>query len=286
MRERSYPGNEVRPFSSAGRNTRTFSSTMRQWTHALVILSLRAAVPVGLGIGGVLMMMLVPSCNKHENREPPPVIATEYDRIPPDLQRIGQRAEGIVLAVPAQDWPRVYAYVKEINDTWGDYKRPTVQPPSEPSRFPAKLMVGQLDAALAALKSAAAARDAGATMKAANDVNAAAVDLFAFYNPSIPPGMHRLAVLERRILLDSADGDLTRTPDTLNRVRTAWDGVRTTVSSHVSNMVVSQFDQHIADQQAALDANDSGRLSATAREALTMIDQMQRLYYPDTEGLG
>jgi hypothetical protein len=232
----------------------------------------------------VVMMGLLASCA--ERRTESRVALSERDRIPPALQRIGQRAEGIVVAVPAENWPRVYAYISEIDDTWKDYKRPTVVPPAEPGGFPTRMMIRQLDAALAALKRSAAARDATGTMKAANDVNAAATDLFAFYNPTLPSDFHRLTVLEQRILLDSADGDLTRASDTLSRVRDAWGRVRPTISNHVGNSVVNEFDRHITDQQAAVDARDGGRLSSTAKQALTMIDQMERLYYPDTEGLG
>jgi hypothetical protein len=232
----------------------------------------------------VVMMGFMASCAEH--RDESRVALSEQDRIPPALQRIGQRAEGIVVAVPTENWPRVYAYVSEIEDAWKDYKHPTVAPPAEPRRFPARMMVRQLDAALAALKRSAAARDATATMRAANDVNAAATDLFEFYDPTLPPQIHKLTVLERQILLDSADGNLTRSSGTLIRVRNAWHQLRPTVSSHVGDKVVSEFDQHIEDQQAALDAKDSGKLSATAKQALTMIDQMERLYYPDTEGLG
>jgi len=284
MRERFYASRDIQSFKSARGKGGNHLEGMQQRLHAFVALSLRVTVPLCVCLGGTTAMFLT-SCERHR-QEPSSVVVTEQDRIPPALQRIGQRAEGIVLAVPAEDWPRVYAYIREIDDTWKDYKQPTVQPPAEPRRYPARLMVRQLDAALAALKSAAGARDGPRTMKAANDVNAAAVDLFAFYNPSLPPDMHRLAVFERRILLDSADGDLTGASDTLDRVRGAWGRVRTTISSHVGNTVVSEFDQRIADQQAALDANDSDRLIATAKQALTMIDQMQRLYYPDTEGLG
>jgi len=232
----------------------------------------------------VVMMAFAASCSEH--REESQVVLSERDQIPPALQRIGQRAEGIVAAVPAQDWPRVYAYISDIDNAWKDYKRPTVPPLAEPMRFPAKMMVRQVDAALAALKRSAAARDAAGTLKAANDVNAAATDLFAFYNPTLPPNIHTLTVLERRILLDSADGDLTHAPGTLIRVRRAWGQLRPTISDHIGDRVVNEFDQRIEDQQAALDAKDRGRLAATARQALTMIDQMERLYYPDMEGLG
>jgi len=232
----------------------------------------------------VVTIGFVASCA--ERREEYQAALSERDRIPPALQRIGQRAEGIIVAVPTENWPRVYAYVSDIDNAWKDYKRPTVAPSAEPRRFPANMMVHQLDAALAALKRSAAARDAPGTMKAADDVNAAATDLFAFYNPTLPPQIHRLTVLERRILLNSADGDLTGASGTLISVRKAWGQLRPTISNHVGNKVVNEFDQHIEDQQAALDAKDRGRLSATAKQALTMIDQMERLYYPDTEGLG
>lgn len=190
------------------------------------------------------------------------------------------------MAVPAEDWPRVYAYIAEIDDTWKDYKHPTVASPVDPGRLPMRIMVRQLDAALAALKRSAATRDVTGTMKAANDVNAAATDLFASYNPTLPPEFDRLVVLERRVLFDSADGDLSRASDTLSRVRDAWGHVRPTISSHVGNRVVNEFDRHITDQEAAVHTRDGDRLTATARRALTMIDQMERLYYPDTEGLG
>ncbi len=232
----------------------------------------------------VVMTGFVASCA--ERREESRVALSERDWTPPALQRIGQRAEGIVLAVPTENWPRVYAYISDIDNAWKDYKRPTVAPSAKPERFPAGLMAGQLDAALAALKRSAAARDATGTIKAADDVNAAATDLFAFYNPTLPLDIHTLTVLERRILLDSTDGDLNRAFVTLTRVRHAWSRVRPTISSHVGDRVVSEFDQHIADQQAALDAKDGGRLASTAKQALTMIDQMERLYYPDMEGLG
>ncbi len=232
----------------------------------------------------VAMTGLAASCS--ERREEYRAALSEVDRIPPALQRIGQRAEGIVLVVPTEDWPRVYAYISDIDNAWKDYKRPTVAPSAEAKTFPTALMVEQVDAALAALKRSAATRDTAGTIKAADDLNAAAGDLFAFYNPTLPPDIHTLTVLERRILLDSTGGDLDRAFVTLTRVRHAWSRVRPTISSHVGDQVANGFDQHIADQQAALDAKDSGRLASTAKQALTMIDQMERLYYPEAEALG
>jgi len=201
----------------------------------------------------------------------------------PALQKIGQRAEAIVVSVPTEDWPRVYAYIREISDAWQDYKHPTVNPSSEPRRFPASMLVSQLDAALAALKEASAARDSARTIQAANDVNAAAVEMYAFYNPTIPPEINTLEVLERQIIKACADGDLDGASDTLGTVRGTWVRARPIVSARVGDQVVVAFDQYIVDQQVAVAAGNGTELSARAKKALAMLDEMSRLYYGDDE---
>jgi hypothetical protein len=224
---------------------------------------------------------LAASC--HKNTAEPLGYVSPVEAAQPALQRIGQRAEAIVVSVPAEDWPRVYAYIREISDAWQDYKRPTVNPSPEPRRFPASMLVSQLDAALAALKEASAARDSARTIQAANDVNAAAVELYGFYNPTLPPEINRLQALERQVVKASADGDLDGVSDTLGTIRGTWDRVRPTVSARVGDQAVRGFDQYIADQQAALAAGNGEELSAGAKKALAMLDEMSRLYYGDDE---
>jgi len=48
--------------------------------------------------------------------------------------------------------------------------------------------------------------------------------------------------------------------------------------------VVVAFDRNIADQQVALAAGDSQELSARAKKALAVLDEMSRLYYGEDEG--
>jgi len=224
---------------------------------------------------------LASSC--HKNKTGPLAYVGPAEAVQASLQRLGQRAEAIVVSVPTEDWPRVYAYIREISDAWQDYKHPTVNPSPEPRRFPASMLVSQLDAALAALKDAAAARDSARTVKAASDVNAAAVELFGFYNPRIPPEINRLQALERQVVTAAADSDLDGVSDTLATIRGTWDRVRPTVSARAGDRVIRGFDQHIADQQAALAAGDGGELSASAKKALAMLDEMSRLYYDSDE---
>jgi len=126
-------------------------------------------------------------------------------------------------------------------------------------------------------------RDSARTMKAASDVNAAAVELHAFYNPTIPPEINTLQTLERRVVKASADGDLDGLSDTLAAVRDTWDRAKLAVSARVGDQVVSGFDQYIADQQTALAAGNGEELSAAAKRALAMLDEMSRLYYGENE---
>jgi hypothetical protein len=198
--------------------------------------------------------------------------------IPPTLREIGTTAVDIIDLAAVDAWPQVYARVRDINNTWSDYKHPTVVPPSDP-RPPETLLYGPLDTAMARLRDAAAARNRRATMAAANDVSAAAFELIEYYNPRVPPGLGRLAVLERKILLDTWDGRMDTAPDTLVEVHRTWQRVRPAVVARSSEKVAEAFENNLADQQAALDALESEQLGDYAENALIMINEMQQLSY-------
>ncbi|MBM4028974.1 MAG: hypothetical protein FJ280_26790 [Planctomycetes bacterium] len=180
---------------------------------------------------------------------------------PPEaLHRISERAEDVILATADDNWPRVYRYIRDISDAWVDYQRPTVVPVITP-RPPATLMHDQLGAALARLKDAAANRHAAEAMRAANDIDAAAVDLFEYYHPTIPPDLHRMRVLQRRIMLDAAEGRLEGLPTTLTRARSAWARARPAVAIRTSANVVTTFEGNLAAQQTALHEGNSEALA-------------------------
>jgi hypothetical protein len=198
--------------------------------------------------------------------------------VPPALREIGARAMNIIDLAALGDWPRVYADVRDIDDRWSDYKHPTVVPPSYP-RPPDTLLYSRLDTALARLRDAVTARHTRDTMAAANDVNAAAIDLIVYYHPSVPPDLYRLTVLERKILVDSWDGRIDTAPDTLIEVRRTWERVRPAVVAGSSEEVAEAFDSNLADQQAAFDARESERLGDDAQNALIMLNEMEQLSY-------
>jgi len=222
---------------------------------------------------------LVTSCGQHKKKSE--IYYTGWippGNVPPALEEIGATAVNIIDLAASDAWPQVYAYVQSISDLWSDYKHPTVVPPSYP-RPTEGLLYGRLDTALGRLKAAAAARNATETMRAANDVDAATIELIEFYAPSVPPDLHRLAVLERKVMLDSWDGRLDAASDTLIEVRRTWSQARPRVVTRASEPVAVTFDSTLADQQAAIDAGEVIRLGDYAKTSLIMIHEMQQLSY-------
>jgi hypothetical protein len=224
---------------------------------------------------------LVTSCGEEEREQ---AAAGSYaawvppERVPPALLRIGERAEDVMAAAADENWPRVLAYVRDISDAWHDYQHPTVAPVSFP-RPPATLLYGQMDTAVARLQDAAAARQATGTIRAANDVDAAAAELHEYYHPTIPTDLHRLRALERRIALDAAEGQIDGTGVTLSRARRAWTRVRPVVEVNSSPSAVAALDDMMDSQQVALEARNSDTLGIYARLAIDLIREMERLSY-------
>jgi len=253
--------NGTHEISTAKKDSSTGAAWMPRRRHAAILLT-------------CVLLCLSASCSKSDRKT-----TGILDDTPPSLQRISERAEGIIVAVPAQDWPRVYAYIKDIDDTWRDYKNPTVTASSEPRRYPTGLLYGDLDAALTGLKYGAAAKDVPGTIKAAGEVSSAAAVLIGYYNPERPSGLHRLALHENRIMVEATDGDLAAASRHLQDVRVAWNRVRPAVLIRTQDVVVRGFDQLIDEQNEAIQARNLPRLASGARTALQMINDMQQLNY-------
>lgn len=199
--------------------------------------------------------------------------------IPPPLQMISERAEAIVIAAPAEDWPQVFAYIRDIDNTWQDYKLPTVTPSPEPRTYPSGMLFGDLDAALARLREGAAVRDTESTIRAAGEVSEAAGALTGFANPTRPSEIHRLATLQRQVLAGAVQDDLIGVYWNVDSARRTWDRVRPTVLARTGTTVVQGFEEVLTAQQTALQEGDLTRVASLAGTALQLINGMQQLTY-------
>jgi len=229
----------------------------------------------GASLACTIIVVLAASCGEHRESEAAWAIRAG---VPPALQKIADRAEAIILLAPSGDWPRVYAYSREIKDAWLDYKHPTISTWSARFRPPGAIFVQDLDAAVAALYDAQAARDLTRTLRAANDISESALDLFDYYHPTTPPDVRRLAVLQRRVIMDVTAGDFNSASKGLGHLDQMWLRIKPTVQERTDAEVIRTLEDHIAAQHAALATGDWQDLAAHARETLALIDLLQQSY--------
>jgi len=229
------------------------------------------------GVFGICAaLVLLTSC--HERREESPSVAAIRDNMPPMLLRIDEQADGIVATVPTGDWPRVFAYVRDINDAWADYEHPTTSPYPRQGRPPGSMLKSKLAAAVAALQREAMAQNPGGTVRAANEVSGNALDLFDYYRPGFPPDLRRLRVLERQVVIDAEARDFNNMSGTLNRITYVWRDVRPTVLARADDATMQAFEDNIAAQEAALRTRDAPTLAYRAGNVLALLDEIQHPY--------
>ncbi len=204
---------------------------------------------------------------------------------PPTLQQLDRKATDVVVTVPTGDWPRVYALVQDINQTWLDYRNqvygqeaPQVVRAPEGTTSPKNVLVDRIDAAIYVLQYAATAQDPSRTMNTANLISSLTGDLYEYYTPAIPPGIHRLNVLQRQIVLDAADDNLADVAVILDQSREVWRKVRPAVEAKTSVVYASQIEENLAAQQDALDDEDCEILTAKAKKNLELLGEVERLY--------
>lgn len=250
------------------------------------------AVLLGLLVG------LATSC-----REPPEKARARGDepaaalpaarRVPPELQTIGERPPQILRAAADNDWPQVHICVKELNEAWLAYKYPTVAALGYP-RPPVVQLRGPLDGAMFRLRFADAQGQAQEIMQAASEVEAASLELFAYYlggasgnssparakdySSSVRANDYspllewrRLRMLEGRLLLHAVAGRLDRAQSTLTEVRTVWEHLRPALETPSQPDVPAQWDDGLAAQQEALNHGDPAALAVCARQALEAL---------------
>lgn len=192
--------------------------------------------------------------------------------VPDELQTIEAQAEDIIDIVPAGQWAKVTADVEAIAEAWSAYR------PQAEDDGATQAVEESFDHSLADLQSLSAAQDAAGTLQAANNVSAAVVELFDLYHPAIPADIGRLDVLERQVILDVAEGDYARAADTLTQTRITWEKVKQSILDHNGQEAASDFDASLAIQESAVEAKDASKLTAEARNALELVDVMERLY--------
>lgn len=215
-------------------------------------------------IGAILTIMLLTACGTQA--APTPGI------VPGDLQTIEAAAEDIIDVAPGGAWDQISVDVSDIADAWSSYG-----PQAEKAGASQELQ-DRMTSALTQLQTASTTKDSAATMQAANDISAAVVELFSLYNPTIPAAIGRLDVLERQVILDVARQDYAAAEADLSKADAAWEAVKASALEHEGQEIADQFEASLAAQAMALAAHDATALTDEARNALELVDSLERLY--------
>jgi hypothetical protein len=227
----------------------------------------------------VLAFMMIgfsTSCANRERLSDPS--SRSAGNVPPVLLRIDEKAEQIVPAATEGDWPRVYAYVQDINDAWLGYQDQSIEPEREPLTPPGALLAQRFGEALYKLKEAASERSSSKTAKAANDVSAAAVNMYEYYHPAVPVDLRKLEILERRILIEASSDSFDSASTILSNAHAVWLLIQPTLRDRAGDKVVQEIGGELDRQQTALTAQDRALLTASVETTIQMIDDVQTLY--------
>lgn len=198
----------------------------------------------------------------------------------PPLQAISEKGEQIVGLVPTGDWPRIYAYIADINDMWVGYTNGamTPGPQSEPLQPTAATLQSRVAAALGGLKDAAATRDPPKTIRTAQDLAGAASDLYEYYHAAIPPEFHRLEVLERQVLFDLSSDGYDSASRVLKEAEEAWQHVQPAILERAGFGATQAIGGELKVQRTAIDDRDRATAINSVETMLSLINGVQRLY--------
>jgi hypothetical protein len=212
------------------------------------------------------MIILLTACGGQ------PASITNTGAIPNDLQTIEAAAEDIIDFAPSGNWDKIGVNVTDMASAWTSYQ------PQAGKAGASQELQDEMASALTQLQAASSLKDPAETMQASNDVSAAVVELFALYNPKIPADIGRLDVLERQVILDVAAENYPAAEASLTNARAAWERVKSSALDHNGEDIAAQFQASLAAQGSALAAKDEAALTNEARNALEIVDSLERLY--------
>lgn len=192
--------------------------------------------------------------------------------VPEPLAAIEAQAEDIFDIAGGGSSKQVAGDVAAIARAWQVY-----QASAAGDRVPQPFQAA-LAAAIDRLQKAAAAKDAAATLQAANDLSAAVADLLAVYHPATPADLSRLDVLGRQVLLDVAAADFSAAADSLAQSGAVWARLRPVILAHGGAAVAAQFESSLAAQQQALRQKSAAALTSEATNGLELVDALEQLF--------
>jgi hypothetical protein len=192
--------------------------------------------------------------------------------VPSHLLSIQGRAKDTMDNALMYGWVKVEMNVRAIDQAWQAY-----QPQAETDRVPQSLR-DTFSQVFMRLQEASTAKDIARMMQAANDLNAAVVELIDLYHPQTPTDIDRLDVLERQVVLGAVADDFNAVEASLAKTNAIWQNLKPSIQAHKGADLAAQFESSLAEQSNALKAKDATALVDEATKSLELVNAMRNLF--------
>jgi hypothetical protein len=192
--------------------------------------------------------------------------ATTKEIVPTSLSNAGEYAENIYDYAKANDWKNANVKLASLTDA---VKKVRAEVKNQSAA------VDRLDADVAALEHAVAAKDRQATMRQANQVTLEAANMTTAYKLSVPVEVTRLDYYGRELEVWAQANDANKLQATAREMRREWDTLRPSIEAH-SATEARKFDALVAQVESAKTPAEYGRV---ATSVLNEVDNLEKLFH-------
>ena len=190
---------------------------------------------------------------------------------PPELAAIALAAKAVFDNASRNDWDRARHEVAVVARNWEVYLAE--------NKLPGHLIVAMMEAVDRLQEaSAISEEDRINTMRTANDVGWAVLDLIDLYHPAIPTDIGRLDVLERRFIVDLLSGDFIAAKETMDRLKAVWKGLRPSVVERAGAEAAASFDARLPPQEKAVVDKSARAGEREARKGLEVVSDLEEAF--------
>ncbi len=196
-----------------------------------------------------------------------------------ELSTIECTAKEVFHAADAGNWAVVFADVVVIGRNWDRYCA-KVSGKEVPSR-----LLAAMEQSVDVLQenSTPYEEDRVGTMRAANDVSWAILDIIDYYHPAAPTNVARIDVLERRIVVDTFSRSFITARNTMEQLRAMWGVVRPTIVEGGGAGIAARLDAALAVQAGKLRGKDAKATRRHAEAIFDGIDKIQEIYLKQSQ---
>jgi hypothetical protein len=218
--------------------------------------------------------------------------------VPPNMRDVERSGEGLVATTfgeyPARaaDWKRAATVLSILKDVWAKSKTACPGLPTTEATA--------IDAAIATLDTAIAAKDQKIAVYAANAVGLAVPPLFDYFKPDAPKEIVRMDAVYRQVGIDAHFGDWSGTATSLDTLAADFATSKGAITKRVptchrvggTQTIVGDIDQSLMNLKTAVPAKDTVTTETESESGALQIDTLELLFdcppdgAPPTTGLG